>query len=60
MNNKKCDKTKCPYLKDPFEDCYCSHMNSQITEKIIKFCGGNFEDCEIYKKHVRDGAKAYV
>ncbi len=54
------DKAKCPYLRDPFEDCYCSQMNSQMAEKVIKFCGGNFEECDIYNKHVREGGRAYV
>jgi len=52
--NKKCDKTKCPYLGNPFPDCYCAHMNSQMTEKIVRFCGDKFEECEIYKKHYKE------
>ncbi len=33
----------------PFPDCYCSRMNSQFVEKAIKFCSGNYEECDIYK-----------
>jgi len=54
---EKCDKTKCPYLGNPLADCYCSHMNSQMAEKIIRFCGDKFEECEIYKKHSRGEGK---
>jgi len=55
MTRGDCIKAKCPFLRKPFEECYCSHMNSQSTEKMIKFCGGNFEECEIYKKHFKEG-----
>ena len=58
MISRDCIKSKCPFIKEPFEECYCSHMNSQMTEKMIKFCGENFEECEIYKKHLKEGGKA--
>lgn len=43
----------CPYIKNPHKDCYCSEMQSQSSEVMIYYvdiCGGNFEDCEIYKR----------
>jgi len=27
-------------------------MNSQVVEKAIKFCGGNYEECDIYEEHL--------
>ncbi|MBS1112582.1 MAG: hypothetical protein H6Q92_344 [Nitrospirae bacterium] len=51
---KKCDKTKCPFIKEPFEECYCSQMNSHASDKVITYCGGNYEECDIYKKHIKD------
>jgi len=45
---------RCPYLNHPFADCYCSHMNSQMTEKAVKFCGGNFKECDVYQKHLKE------
>jgi hypothetical protein len=50
---ESCNKEKCPHLGSPLADCYCSHMNSQMTEKTVKFCGGNYKECDIYKKHHR-------
>lgn len=43
---------RCPYLLHPFSDCYCSQMNSQMTEKAVKFCGGDFKDCDVYQNHL--------
>lgn len=56
---KKCDKTKCPFIREPFDDCYCSQMSSQVSDKVIKFCGGNYEECDIYVKHLKE-RKAHV
>jgi len=39
----------CPFLQEPFDDCYCIKMNSQNIEKTIYYCSKNFETCEIYK-----------
>ncbi|MBW2011386.1 MAG: hypothetical protein JRI32_07030 [Deltaproteobacteria bacterium] len=47
--NQKKSNHMCPFVKNPYEDCYCYNMNTQ--EKIkgaIYYCGENFEECEIY------------
>ncbi len=50
---QKTEKTeKCPYLKEPCEECYFHHMSSQAAEKAIRFCGGNFAQCDIYKQRL--------
>ncbi len=41
-------KKVCPFLREPFEECYCSSMSSQDIEKTIFFCSENFKTCEIY------------
>ncbi len=46
-----CIRKKCPHIKEPFEECYCHHMSSQSVEKAVRFCGGNFEECDIYQRH---------
>jgi hypothetical protein len=43
----------CPFIEDPFEDCYVCDTGSWYTEATIKYCGGNFEDCAIYQKNTR-------
>jgi len=48
---KSCIREKCPYLKEPFEECYCRHMSSQAAAKAIRFCGGDFAECDVYKQH---------
>ncbi len=44
-------KKFCPFVEDPYEDCYCFNiMNSQEVRRVVHYCGKDFEDCEIYKK----------
>lgn len=55
MENKKPERTNkllCPFILQPFEGCYCTSTSSLYTEATIYYCGGNFEKCEIYKKHM--------
>ncbi|MDA8164227.1 MAG: hypothetical protein M0017_04250 [Desulfobacteraceae bacterium] len=44
-------RRQCPWVKAPFEECFCRRMNSLSTEAIIYYCGGNFSECEIYRRH---------
>lgn len=48
---RSCNEDKCPHLGAPHAECYCSRMNSQMIEKVIKFCGGNFRECDIYQNY---------
>lgn len=45
----------CPFILTPFDECYCASTSSLHTESTIHFCGGNFEDCDIYKEHAEIG-----
>lgn len=49
----KNSKRFCPFVEDPFEDCYILHTGSRYTESTIKYCGGNFEECAIYQKNTK-------
>jgi hypothetical protein len=49
-------KLRCPYLETPFEECYVNGMGSAEVEKAIEYCGGDFEECEVYAHH-RTGAE---
>ncbi|MBI5100679.1 MAG: hypothetical protein HZB33_02400 [Nitrospirae bacterium] len=42
------EKRVCPFVSGPFENCYCRSTSSMFVESTIKFCGGDFEKCEIY------------
>ncbi len=46
------NKILCPFLLKPFEGCYCASTSSLDTESTIFYCGGNFEKCDIYRKHM--------
>ncbi len=43
-------KRICPFAQSPLEDCLVTNMESRHVEEIIYYCGGNFEQCEIYKR----------
>jgi hypothetical protein len=45
-------KTICPLIKNPYKDCYCAGMNSQKVLYALEYCGGTFERCEIYIRHM--------
>ena len=49
MLNLTTNKRLCPYLKEPFDDCYCVKMSSQDIERAVYLCSMNFEVCDIYK-----------
>jgi hypothetical protein len=42
------EKRLCPFLNEPFDDCYCAKMSSQDIEKAVCLCGSNFETCELF------------
>jgi hypothetical protein len=44
----------CPFLVDPCEECYVVRMDSQAIEWAIRYCGGEYEQCEIYRRLVMD------
>jgi len=46
-------KRNCPFVDEPFEYCYCASTNSINVKHVIRYCGGNFEECEIYKHSMR-------
>lgn len=49
MLNLITNKTRCPFIYEPFDDCYCAKMNSQDIERAVYLCSNNFEMCDIYK-----------
>jgi hypothetical protein len=44
-------KKLCPFLLEPFENCYCVKMDSQDIERAVNLCSYNFEICDIYSKN---------
>ncbi|MDX1764181.1 MAG: hypothetical protein R3231_07665 [bacterium] len=45
---------KCPLLPQYLEGCYCTNLISQNTEAAILYCGGNYRECDVYKRIARD------
>jgi hypothetical protein len=41
----------CPFMKTPFDACYCAKNGSPVIEQVLNFCGGNYRQCEIYKSN---------
>jgi hypothetical protein len=42
-------KRLCPFLLEPFDNCYCVRMDSQDIERAINLCSNSFALCEIYR-----------
>ena len=53
-------KRRCPLVQDPLKDCFCFEMDSRKVEKAMHYCGGNFEQCEIYNKQFASGMELIV
>lgn len=54
MQNLEGRKVLCPFIHEPFEECYCASTSSLYAEATIRYCGGDFKDCAIYLKHSAD------
>ena len=48
------ERTICPIMDHPFPACYCLRCESIYIAKVLSWCGGNYESCEIYLKNLRD------
>lgn len=44
----------CPLINEAREGCYCIDMNSQKIHAAVYYCGGNFEECGIYKAAIKE------
>ncbi len=40
----------CPFVANPMPDCHCAQLTSLHIPQILDLCGGNFENCEIYRR----------
>ncbi len=44
----------CPFVSELNDECLCSDTRSESAEAAIRVCGGDFENCEIYKRRRRE------
>lgn len=44
-------KGLCPYITQPFNDCYCYRITSQKILLALTHCGGNYRQCKIFQRH---------
>ena len=42
-------RTLCPFIETPSEECYIATMDSRMIERAIFYCGGKYEECDIYR-----------
>ena len=45
---------RCPFLDDPCEECHVARLDSVAIELAIHYCGGEYGQCEIYRRLVKD------
>lgn len=41
----------CPFVQNPFDDCYCYNLTSRYIKSAIYYCGNHYKTCGIYKKN---------
>ncbi|BCA80713.1 hypothetical protein AOP6_2500 [Desulfuromonas sp. AOP6] len=41
----------CPLVKTPHATCHCANLTSSSAEAAIYFCGGHFNECDIYSRY---------
>jgi len=39
----------CPFVENPFDECYVQDMGSQNTAKAIYYCALHHKECDKYK-----------
>jgi hypothetical protein len=50
-NANETNGNKCPHITDPYLECYGIGFDSENTQKAVKYCLGDYTNCEIYIKH---------
>jgi hypothetical protein len=43
----------CPFVGDPFDECFVAGINSQNIDQAIHYCAKYFEECEIYLRVIK-------
>lgn len=43
----------CTLISFPYPDCYVAGLGSTNIENAIYYCGGHFEECQIYQKYMK-------
>jgi hypothetical protein len=43
----------CPFVADPFDECFIAGINSQNIDEAIHYCGNNYKECKIYRRATR-------
>ncbi|MBI5640504.1 MAG: hypothetical protein HZA17_08775 [Nitrospirae bacterium] len=54
VSEKAINRSLCPFIMKPFDGCYCTSTSSLYTEATIFYCGGNYKQCEIYGKKLKE------
>ncbi len=39
----------CPYIDAGPAACYCRNITSQTAPLIVRYCGGAYQECDIYR-----------
>jgi hypothetical protein len=42
---------RCPFLAKVLPECYCSRPQSIWAVLVVDLCGGDFEECEYYRRN---------
>lgn len=43
----------CPFMQEPFDDCYCSSLNSRLVGQALFYCGEHYTQCATYENNIK-------
>lgn len=49
----------CPFVRNPFRECYCFDLSSRTINAAITYCGNNFRNCIFFKKFQSEEGPAF-
>lgn len=41
----------CPYISNPFSDCYCVNITSDKIPNAVMLCGGSYAICKVFLRN---------
>ncbi len=53
---------RCPFVKKPFDDCFCANLTSKTVESALYFCNKHYKKCEFFAKnaHKEHGENVFL
>ena len=47
---QSCHNDSCPFAATPLAECHCRRFTGQSIPIILRYCGGEYFSCPIYRR----------